>query len=400
MDLSFLQYQPQRKKLRLLLTGGGSGGHTFPLIAVLRELKKIAASQRIPLEILYIGPKDFTLPYIEKEGIMVKTIITGKLRRRFSLNNFLDFFKTIGGIFQALAYVYSFMPDVVFSKGGYGAFPVTFWSILFFIPLYIHESDTVPGLVNHLTGRFARKVFISFVSTKKFFSAKKTILTGNPVRIDLVLSPTKKEATKKLLGLEEKKPVLTIIGGSQGSQHINSLVLDILPKIIPQMEVIHQTGIKNYQNVKREADIVFREIVGIEQNKKYYHPFAFFEEKNTPALNSFRDVLLVSDLIVARAGSGLIFEIALSKKPSILVPLPWSSRGHQVKNAYEYARQGAAVVVEESNLKPDIFSDLLLRLINDEKKKESMSEAAQKFAKPKAAQEIAQYLLQSVTLLR
>lgn len=400
MDLSFLQYQPQRKKIRLLLTGGGSGGHTFPLIAVLRELKKIAARQRIPLEILYIGPRDFTLPYIERERIMVKTIVTGKLRRRFSLNNFLDFFKTIGGIFQALAYVYTFMPDVVFSKGGYGAFPVVFWSALFFIPLYVHESDTVPGLVNQLTGRFARKIFVSFASSQKFFPAKKTVLTGNPVRLDLVLPPDKKGATKKLLGLEEKRPVITIIGGSQGSQHINNLVLDILPKIISQVEIIHQTGTKNYQEVKREADIIFQEITSMEQNRKYYHPFAFFEEKNTPALNSFPDILLVSDLIVARAGSGLIFEIALSGKPSILIPLPWSSRGHQVKNAYEYARQGAAIVMEENNLKPDIFSDLILRLINNEKKLKSMSEAAQEFAKPKAASEIAQYLLQSVTLIR
>jgi len=398
MDLSFLKYQPQGKAVRLLITGGGSGGHTFPLVAVVREIKKIALVQHIPLEILYIGPKDFTLPYIEREGIMVKTIITGKLRRRFSFANFFDFFKSIGGLFQVLGHLYIFMPDIIFSKGGYGSFPVVFWGTLFFIPTYIHESDAVPGLVNSLMKKFARKIFISFASTKKYFAAQKTILTGNPIREELVLPSDKKDDTIKILGLDKKKPVLTIIGGSQGSQHINTLILDILPKIIPQVQVIHQTGKTNLDEVKREADVVFREIIKNETDKQYYHPCAFFEERSTPQLDSLRDVLLVSDLVIARAGSGLIFEIALNGKPSILIPLPWASRKHQAKNAYEYARSGAAIIVEEGNLKTDTFSSLVLRLINDKDKMKTMGEAAQKFAQPKAAQQIAQYLLQEALL--
>jgi len=329
---------------------------------------------------------------------MVRTIMAGKLRRRLSFANFLDIFKSIGGIFQALGYVYAFMPDIIFSKGGYGSFPAVLWGTLFFIPIAIHESDAVPGLVNSLMKKFARKIFISFSFTQKYFSAQKTVLTGNPIREELVLPPDKKDDTIKILGLDQKKPVLTIIGGSQGSQHINTLVLDILPKIIPQVQVIHQTGKDNFDSVEKEADIVFQEIIKNESDKQYYHPCAFFEERDTPKLDSLRDVLLVSDLVIARAGSGLIFEIALNGKPSILIPLPWASRGHQFKNAYEYAYSGAAVVVEEGNLKTDIFSNLVLRLINDENKKKTMSEAAQKFAQPKAAEQIAQYLLQEALL--
>ena len=399
MDVSFLKPKFYfDKTIRIVITGGGSGGHTFPLIAVYRELKKMAEIQKVSLEVIYIGPDDFTLPYILKEeGIKVKTITVGKLRGSSNfIKSILGFFKIIGGIFQSLFQIYALMPDVIFSKGGYGSFPVVFWGILFFIPTYAHESDAVPGLVNHMVGRFCKKVFISFDYTKKYFSSKKTLLTGNPIRSDLFDQTLNKKDVKKLLDLDEKKPVVTIIGGSQGSRHINDFILDILPKIIKDVEVIHQTGKINYEKVKREADVVFQEIIGDKEQQKYYHPLSFFEETATPSISSLKDIFAVSDLIIARAGSGLIFEIAASGKPSILIPLPWASRGHQKRNAYEYAKNEATVVIEEGNLKPNVFSDLIIQIVSDKKKKEKMSQAALEFAKPKAAHDIAQHLLQIV----
>ena len=393
MDLSFLKPKlSSYKTIRIVLTGGGSGGHTFPLIAVSRELKKMALAQNVELQLIYFGPNDFTLHYIQKEGIDIKTISAGKFRREFSWQNFLDIFKTMAGIFQALFYVYILMPDLIFSKGGYGSFPVTFWGIIFSIPTYTHESDFIPGLVNHLIGRFCKKIFISFEGTKEYFPLKKTILVGNPIREDLFTEKINPETTKKLLGLSSK-PVLTIIGGSQGSKHINDLILDILPKIINQTEIIHQVGDNNLQEVKKEVRVVFQEIIKDDKNKQYYHPIPFFEESQIPNINSLKDVLAISDLIIARAGSGLIFEIAASSKPSIIIPLPWASQDHQRKNAYEYAKTGAAVVIEEQNLKPNIFSDLILQILGDKQKMENMSQAASIFAKPKAAEQIAQYLL-------
>jgi len=399
MDVSFLKPKFSfDKTIRIVITGGGSGGHTFPLIAVYRELKKMAETQKVSLEVIYIGPDDFTLPYILKEeGIKVKTIIAGTLRDSSNfIKSILGFFKIIGGIFQSLFYVYALMPDVIFSKGGYGSFPVVFWGILFFIPTYTHESDAVPGLVNHMVGRFCKKVFISFDYTKRYFSPKKTLLTGNPIRLDLFDQTLDKKDVKKLLNLDDEKPVVTIIGGSQGSRHINDFILDILPKIIKEVEVIHQTGKTNYKEVTREADVVFQEIIGDKEQQKYYHPLPFFEETETPSISSLKDVFAVTDLIIARAGSGLIFEIAASGKPSILIPLPWASRGHQKRNAYEYAKNEATVVIEEGNLKPNVFSDLIIQIISDKKKKEKMSQAALEFAKPKAAHDIAQHLLQIV----
>jgi len=397
MDVSFLKPKFSfDKTVRIVVTGGGSGGHTFPLIAVYRELKKEAETRKVSLEIIYIGPDDFTLPYILKEqGIKVKTITAGKLMGSFNLiESIFGFFKTIGGIFQSLYYVYILMPDAIFSKGGYGSFPVVFCGILFFIPTYAHESDAVPGLVNHIIGRFCKKVFISFDYTKRYFSSKKTVLTGNPIRLELFNETLDKKNTKKLLKLDEEKPVITIIGGSQGSRHINDFILDILPKIIKDVEIIHQTGETNYQEVKREADVVFQEIIGDKEQQKYYHPLPFFEETTVPSISSLKEIFAVSDLIIARAGSGLIFEIAASGKPSILIPLPWASRGHQKKNAYEYAKNEAAVVIEEGNLKPNVFSELILQVISDKKKKEKMSQAALEFAKPQAARDIAKYLIE------
>jgi len=395
MDLSFLKSKPLlNPTLRIILTGGGSGGHTFPLIAVARELKKIANSQNINLELMYIGPNDFTLSYIQKEGIEIKTILAGKIRREFSWQNFLDFFKTLAGIFQALAYVYFKMPDLIFSKGGYGSFPVTFWGILFFIPTYIHESDFVPGLSNHLIGRLAKKIFISFEGTKNYFPLQKTILVGNPIREELLSQNIDPEADKKVLGLSHR-PVLTILGGSQGSKHINDLILDILPKLIDRLEIIHQVGDNNYEELLKEKEIIFQEIIKDETAKQYYHPVPFLEEVSTPGLNSLKDVLIVSNLIIARAGSGLIFEIAALGKPAIIIPLPWATQDHQKKNAYEYAKTGAAIVIEEQNLKPNIFSDLILDTLTNQEKLISMSQAALAFAKPKAAEEIAKYLLQN-----
>lgn len=391
--------------LKIVLTGGGSGGHAFPLISVLREIKKISQEKNLPIEVIYIGPNDFTLDYFRKEGIEVRPLITGKVRRSFSpkdfLNNILDLFKVIIGIFEAFFYLFIIMPDLVFAKGGYGSFPVVFISTIFFIPVYLHESDSEAGLVNHLMARFARLIFISFERTQKFFPSYKTRLVGNPVREELFYKPEEKsdkKSLRKFLGLDEKRPLLTFLGGSLGAQNLNDLVLDSLPRLISEMEIIHQTGALDYERVKREAEIVFREIIGSEMNKNYYHPVPFIEESpSEKGQFNLKDIYFLSDLIVARAGSGLIFEIARSGKPAILIPIPWAPQDHQRKNAYEYSRSGAAIVIEEKNLQPNIFAELIFQIIKDEKKKKEMSQKALEFSKPMAAKEIAQELISALT---
>jgi len=382
------------RKKRIVLTGGGTGGHIFPLIAISRELKQISASQRIPLEIIYLGPKDFTFDYILKENIIAKSIFVGKLKPEFSFSAILDILKSFVGIIQSFFYLYFYMPDAVVVKGGYGSFPVAFWSVIMFIPLYLHESDSVPGSVNSLFKRFAKKIFLSFQYSLKYFPKEKSVLTGNPVRRELFNLP-EKESTKKLLKLSSR-PILTIVGGSQGSMHLNDFVLDCLDKLLEKVEIIHQTGKNNYEQVLKETKIIYQEIIKDKEKQIYYHPVPFFEEKEIPDISSWRDVLAATDLIVSRAGSGLIFEIAAAGIPSILVPLPWASKDHQRKNAYEYGKNGAGVVLEEENLKPNIFSDLIFQIIFDEERKKQMKNAALAFSKPSAALIISQIIIKDI----
>jgi UDP-N-acetylglucosamine--N-acetylmuramyl-(pentapeptide) pyrophosphoryl-undecaprenol N-acetylglucosamine transferase len=380
------------KKIRIFLAGGGTGGHIFPLIAVLRELKKKAQSEGKNLEIIYLGPNDFTFQFISKENIIIKTILAGKIRLDLKPFFLLDLLKLIGGLIQSFFYFYFYMPDGVLIKGSYGSFPIAFWSVIFFIPLYLHESDAVPGTVNLIFKKFAKKIFLSFESASEYFPKGKTIICGNPIRKELLNLPNKEE-TKKLLKLSDR-PVLTIVGGSQGAVSINDLVLDCLDKLLEKLEVIHQTGIKNFSTVLKEAEIVFKEIIKDEEKRKYYHPVPFFKEKETPDFDSWRDILAVTDLIISRAGSGLIFEISACGLPSILIPYPYASKNHQKKNAYEYFKTGACLVLEEENLKPNIFTELIFQIIFDEKKKNEMREKAIAFSKPQAGELIAKFILE------
>jgi UDP-N-acetylglucosamine--N-acetylmuramyl-(pentapeptide) pyrophosphoryl-undecaprenol N-acetylglucosamine transferase len=204
------------------------------------------------------------------------------------------------------------------------------------------------------------------------------IEAGNPVR--KALSEGNKEEAKKLFNLTYEKPVIFIMGGSQGSERVNDVILEILPDMLKEFEVIHQTGLAGFRRVKEEAGaLVPKDLL------KYYHPYFFLDEKE------LSQAYAASDCIVARAGAGTIFEIALIKKPSILVPLPESAQNHQVKNAYAYAKTGASLVLEEGNFTHHFFLEKLRMLLKDDVEK--MKKAAELFSKPFAANVIARHLL-------
>jgi len=217
------------------------------------------------------------------------------------------------------------MPDVIFAKGSFASFPTLFIATLFRIPIFIHESDSIPGKVNKMFSRFSIMTFISFEITSQYLLTKRYLLTGNPLRG--FLKPKENEnidikIVKQSLGLEPNRNCVLVLGGSQGAETINDLVLDSLPLLINEVEIIHQSGPNNYERLRREAEVMFREFNIDEQFKQYYHLVPFLEEKDTPSLDSLRDCLLASDLVVSRSGSGSIFEIAAFGKPAILIPLP------------------------------------------------------------------------------
>lgn len=369
------------KTIRILLTGGGTGGHIYPLVAVAEALKNLAGEA---VEIFYVGsPHSLNREFIDR-GIKVKTILGGKLRRYFSLANLIDISKFLISLVQAWFLVLRFRPKVVFSKGGPGALPVVLTARFFGKPVIIHESDAVPGLTNRLSSRFAQRIAISFRSAAKFFPLSKTAWTGNPVRAEIFKISGESREIKKNFGFDLASPLVLVLGGSQGAQKLNQFILNNLESFLPVFQIFHQTGIAHYEDIVKQADIF------LNSNPVFKNRYQVAGFLNLPNL---KKVLAAADLVISRTGSGAIFEIAAAAKPAVLIPLPSAAQDHQTINAYEYAATGAAVVVEESNLKTNIVFNQIKDILNDSEKQKVMAVSAKNFAKPAAAEIIAREIL-------
>ncbi|MBI4837348.1 MAG: undecaprenyldiphospho-muramoylpentapeptide beta-N-acetylglucosaminyltransferase [Candidatus Portnoybacteria bacterium] len=366
--------------MRILLTGGGTGGHLSPLVAVARELKKIQRErQAFNLELFYLGPNDFSRTFLANEGIKIKIITTGKLRRYVSAATFLDLFKLPIGLLQALLHVLIWMPDATFSKGGYGSLPAVMASWLYRIPIIIHESDSMPGLANRRLAPFAKYITVSFPTAAKFFPGKKTAFVGIPTRKELATGSI--EEAKTDFGLSTGKPIIFIIGGSQGAQPINHLIFLTLPRLLAKYELIWQTGKKNHDSVSAEI------IETLGKIPEGCHITPFLDEKQ------MSEALAAASLVISRASATSIFEIALCGKPSIIIPLPSSASGHQRENALEYAANGGAVLLNQENLTPNILLNEINQILNNPSLVREMSASAKAFAKPDAARQIAEELI-------
>jgi len=219
------------------------------------------------------------------------------------------------------------------------------------IPIIIHESDSVPGKSNKLAAPFAKKILLAFESSKNYFLPEKVAVVGNPIRDTILNNNISDRKAKQYFKFLLDKPVVLFLGGSQGSQRINDLVLDCLEELIKNdVQVLHQTGPKNFKEIFLEAKVILEFLPELYQN--FYQARDFFHEPE------YLNALAAADLIVARAGSGVIFEIAASKKPAILIPLPEAAHNHQYLNAVEYARFGGAIVIEEKMLPPTYLPEI------------------------------------------
>lgn len=367
--------------MKILLTGGGSGGHFYPLIAVAQAINKLAKDNKlVDVKLYYMAPQPYDKRLLFENGIAFVQMPAGKVRRYFSILNFFDFFRTIIGVFRAIWRMYWIYPDVVFGKGGYVSFPAIFAARFLRIPVIIHESDCVPGKVNKWAGKFARKIALSYPAAAEFFPKDKVAFTGNPIRQELT-HPVR-EGAHEFLHLESNVPLLLILGGSQGSQLINDTFADILPNLVEKYQIIHQTGPNNFAQMKAVAGAVLIN----NPHKNRYMPF---DNLNSLAL---RMAAGIADLVISRAGS-TIFEIAVWGTPAILIPITDSNGDHQRKNAYSYARTGAAVVMEEANLTPHVLLAEIDRLMGDANERGKMRKAAATFARIDAADLIAQELI-------
>jgi UDP-N-acetylglucosamine--N-acetylmuramyl-(pentapeptide) pyrophosphoryl-undecaprenol N-acetylglucosamine transferase len=372
--------------MKIVFTGGGTGGHFYPIIAVAEAMREVSKEQKLLDQDLYfIAPNPYNEKILFDNLITYKRVPAGKLRRYFSIMNFFDLFKTGYGIIKAMWTVFWIYPDVIFSKGGYGSFPIVFVGRILGIPIIIHESDSKPGKVNEWAGKFADKIAVSYPDAKEFFNEEKVAWTGNPTRKSITNLAT--EGAEEFLGLEKETPVVLILGGSQGSQIINDAVIDALPKLLENYQVIHQTGKKNFEKIKNTAKVV----MGEDPNIDRYHPYPYLDDL------AMKMSAGAAEIIISRAGSTL-FEIAVWQKPSIIVPITKSNKDHQRQNAYTYARFGAGTVVEERNLTDDILVNEINRILNNKEVKDKMIEGTKKFAKPEAAKTIAREILETALI--
>ncbi len=367
--------------MKILFTGGGTGGHFYPIIAVAQALREhIKERKIIPPKLYYMGPEKYNPRALFDNELEFVKAPAGKIRRYFSLLNITDAIKTITGCVSALMSMYSIYPDVVFSKGGYASFPALFAAKILRIPVIIHESDSKPGRVNAWAGKFARKVAVAYPSAAKFFKEDKVAYTGLPIRSEIA-EPLSNGA-HEFLKLEPNTPVVLVVGGSIGSMAINDTLVSALPELLNHYQVIHQTGKKNFEPVKAMVGVVLKD----HQYSYRYHSFDFLNEL------ALRMSAGVADVVVSRAGS-MIFEIAAWGIPAIIIPIPESVSHDQTTNAFAYAESGAASVIEENNLSSHILTEEIDRIYNNPTIKATMKERAKAFARLDSASLIADAIL-------
>lgn len=364
---------------RILLVGGGTGGHIYPLIAVGRELQKIAFEKGTNLELMALADSNFWKSDFESQGIKFKRIFAPKLRRiQGGRLIFFAFLAIPFTLIQAFWILFVFMPDFVFSKGSFTSIMPSLVSRLYFIPVFIHESDSIPGRANRFIGKLAKKVFISFENSVKYFKSGKTVLTGNPIRENL-LTGNRTEAAN-YFNLAPNRKTILFLAGSQGSRFINDLVINSLVELTRDLQIIHQAGPMNFDSVSQEVEKIKqegRDSYGSDIEKNY-RIFAFLNEEE------LKNAYALSDLVVSRSGSN-IFEIAAIQKPAIVIPYPYSAGNHQRANAAEFSKFGA-VVLEEQNLKPHILIDQIKHLLENP----AVGEKIGQFAKIDAGKMIAE----------
>ncbi len=320
---------------KIVLTGGGTAGHVTPNIALLPSL------QELGYEIHYMGSydgiekkliADFDIPY---HGIS-----TGKFRRYFDPKNFSDPFRVLKGYSEAKKILKQIKPDVVFSKGGFVSVPVVRAAASLKIPCIIHESDMTPGLANKLCIPVAHKVCCNFPETMSLIPEGKAILTGSPIRKELALG--NKIAALDMCGFTASKPVIMVIGGSQGAASVNTAVRQALPKLLEDFQIVHLCG-------KDKVDNLLLKVDG-------YKQFEYLKSE-------LKDIFAMADIVISRAGANAICELLALHKPNILIPLPSaSSRGDQLLNAKSFESQGFSIVIDEDYLTENLLIEKVQEL--------------------------------------
>jgi UDP-N-acetylglucosamine--N-acetylmuramyl-(pentapeptide) pyrophosphoryl-undecaprenol N-acetylglucosamine transferase len=362
--------------LRIGFVGGGTGGHFYPLIAVAESVRDLQPDA----ELYYFGPVPYNSDALASVNMVHVPVPAGKLRRYFSFQNFIDMFRTIGGLATAFYQLYKIYPDVIFSKGGYTSVPILLMARFYRIPVVIHESDSKPGRASLMARKFARYIGVAYDSAAKYFPADKTALVGIPIRKSVRAAVPN---AHDLLGVPKNRPIIYVTGGSLGAIRINNFILNSLAQLLPYYTIFHQTGPTEEKIVTQTAQSLIQDKTLLSN----YFVRGTFDGETVAAL------LEAASLVISRAGSTTIFEIAMHGTPSIIIPIPEEVSHDQRTNAYSYARSGAATVMEEGNLTPYLLVSEIQSIMEDPVRYETMSRQARAFAAGDAALTIANVLV-------
>ncbi|HEU5347093.1 MAG TPA: undecaprenyldiphospho-muramoylpentapeptide beta-N-acetylglucosaminyltransferase [Ktedonobacterales bacterium] len=363
--------------MRILISGGGTGGHIYPALAVARELQA-----RYNAEILYLGDANgLETQIVPAAGLPMVTITAGKLRRYLSLRTFTDLGRVPVGMMQALRHVQNFQPDAAFTSGGYVSVPAGLAARIEGVPLVMHQQDVPPNLANRLLTPFATRISVSFADSLRYFPRKRTILTGNPVREEvLAMVGADSGAQKAQFGFSPDLPLLLVTGGSQGARHLNQVVAAALPELLMRCQVLHVTGTRTYRDTSQAAA---HQLAPLPALANRYQLYPYLNEEMPAALAA-------SDVVLCRSGASTLTELAVLGIPSVLIPLPPGFTGSpQAVNAEMFRQTGAAEMVLDRNLTPESLGAALYPLLESSSRHALMASAARSLGHPEAAETLA-----------
>ena len=364
-------------RMKVLVSGGGTGGHIYPALAVARLLEK-----QYQAEILYLGSDDG----LENElapaaGFPLAIIKAGKLRRYVSWQTVTGVARVPVGMAQAVGIVRKFRPDVVFTSGGYVAVPAGLAARLNGVPLLMHQQDVPPNLSNRLIAPLATRISVAFADSLSYFPAHKTLQLGNPVRQEILdIRQVSPQQARRQLQLDAELPLLLVTGGSQGARHLNQVVSRALADLLPHCQVLQISGKQLLQETRELSEQVMADLDA--EMRQRYRLVAYLNEEMPAALQA-------AELVLCRSGAATLSELAVLGKPSILVPLPPAiGSSPQEANADMFGRKEAAQVIKDSELKRELLVNRVKSILTSNTLLQSMGEAASTFGKPDATQDI------------
>ncbi|MBK9543930.1 MAG: undecaprenyldiphospho-muramoylpentapeptide beta-N-acetylglucosaminyltransferase [Bacteroidetes bacterium] len=359
----------QQPEIRVLISGGGTGGHIFPAIAIANALKQLNEKN----EILFVGAYGrMEMEKVPAAGYKIEGLNISGIQRKFSLSNLKLPFKIIQSVLKARAIVRSFKPDVAVGVGGYASGPLLYAATAMDVPSLIQEQNSFAGITNKILAKRVQKICVAYEGMEKYFPKEKIILTGNPVRQDLLNLNGKKEEGLKSFGLDSSKPTLLVIGGSLGARTINECILDRMEKISSAgVQMIWQTGKAFFPRVVELKSEALKKGICI-----------------TEFIQRMDLAYAAADVVVSRAGASSVSELSLAGKPSILIPSPNVAEDHQTKNAMALVNKNAAMLVKDSKAKEELI-DAALQLVINKEMQSLLSGEIKKLAMPDSAKKIA-----------